>query len=549
MGGVEDTESVGLELEIPGGERRAQLLAALARLIRLRGFETFVTTPLLLPAPEFFPERWERSVRGAGRLLARLMRYAGLGKRRLRLHGFRRQPDQVGEGAWVRRYGEDTAAWFAGFHDDACHFGLELRGLSSETRLVATLGHEVAHAYREEHSLVVRDRGTEEKLTDLTAVYLGFGVFLLEASHFVETGGYSEMGDRLLYQRGSLGYLSPAEFALVLSAQVVARDLHASARRAIHEALSPNHARLFELGCEEFSRDIVGLRVELGIPEPSNWPKAPDLTAFTGLPVTDEEIECSETDGEDQAPAVVDMPGHVAFRVRSQKHVVLTVLGCGLAFMLCIAIQASGGVWLVFLALGGLGGYVLGAAKTKTECSDCGASLVDDSARCGSCGARFVGKIDHRDERLDALEKYHASLPSKQETENTDESDDRDDQVVELLTAMFVAWAMTRGLGAGGRSQAVLELEQRVAKGDFDATALYRAWLVEPEMLDDEATAFAFYYMQEAPQRLRNRDFEIITTANSLADDPTSYRRFATVLDRRFQEWRAAAGGLPHHAL
>jgi hypothetical protein len=37
--------------------------------------------------------------------------------------------------------------------------------------------------------------------------------------------------------------------------------------------------------------------------------------------------------------------------------------------------------------------------------------------------------------------------------------------------------------------------------------------------------------------------------AASFGDDPGSYRRFAAVLDRRFEEWRAAAGGKPEHAI
>ena len=154
---MEPAERIALELELPVGEARERLLDALARLIRLRGFETFVGAPLLLPEPRFFPERWERSLRGAGRLLTRLLRYANLDAHAVRLRGFRRAASQVGESLWIRRYGDTAAAWYAGTHDGVCHFGLELRGLDNEELLVATLAHEVAHAFREEHALCVRD--------------------------------------------------------------------------------------------------------------------------------------------------------------------------------------------------------------------------------------------------------------------------------------------------------------------------------------------------------------------------------------------------------
>jgi hypothetical protein len=153
---VQPEGRIGVELELPVGESRERLLDALARLIRLAGFERFVGAPLLLPDPRFFPDRWDRSLQGAGRLLARLLRYAQLDKFGVRLRGFRKSSREVGERIWIRQYGDTAAAWYAGTHDGVCHFGLELRGLDNEERLVAALAHEVAHAFREKHGLCVR---------------------------------------------------------------------------------------------------------------------------------------------------------------------------------------------------------------------------------------------------------------------------------------------------------------------------------------------------------------------------------------------------------
>lgn len=237
-----DREIVALETELPEGERRERLLQALARVIALRGYEAFINAPILRPSAEYFPEPVERTLRGAGVLVLRLLRYAKLNPLPVLLTGYQNRTGHVAEGISLHDPQLKAAAWYAGIQEGVCHFGLELRGLRDDSALLAALAHEVTHAYRDRHSLAVRDRDAEEKLTDLTAVYLGFGVFLANASHRVETGGYSE-GGRLSYERHSLGYLSPAEFALLLATQVVTRGNHESERRKVRGALSPNHSK------------------------------------------------------------------------------------------------------------------------------------------------------------------------------------------------------------------------------------------------------------------------------------------------------------------
>ncbi len=544
---MEPEKRTALELELPIGDARERLLDALARLIRLRGFETFVGAPLLLPEPRFFPERWERSLRGAGRLLTRLLRYASLDAHAVRLRGFRRAATQVGESLWLRRYGDTAAAWYAGTHDGVCHFGLELRGLENEELLVAALAHEVAHAFREEHALCVRDRDAEEKLTDLASVYLGFGVFLANASLLVESGGYSEGGQRLLYERHSLGYLSPAEFALLLSAQVVTRD-RPEERRALRAALRPNHARLFERGCQELSLDLESLRARLGVPEPETWPAPAAIADLLGKPVTDADIECIDPDDRADPSGAGrgrDVSGHVAFRVRQRASALFAMGGFVMACVLGALFEPPGVFWAALLGVGTIGGYYWGAQRNTDECSDCRARLATDVERCNGCQASIVGEIANRAERLDALERYQASRPRP---EKSSIPAGLDDPMAELLTAMFLAWGYCRGLASDKSLEAARELERRCLAGDFDTRALARTW-VRGRTLNDEGTAFGRYYIRLAPARVRARDLEIVRTAAAFGDDPQSYRRFATVLDRRFEEWRSAAGGRPEHVV
>jgi len=67
--------------------------------------------------------------------------------------------------------------------------------------------------------------------------------------------------------------------------------------------------------------------------------------------------------------------------------------------------------------------------------------------------------------------------------------------------------------------------------------------------LNPQGTAFGRYYMRAAPARVRARDLEIVRMAAAFGDDPPSYRRYAAVLERRYEEWSTAAGERPVHAL
>jgi len=63
-----------------------------------------------------------------------------------------------------------------------CRFGLDIEQLGDAQILIAALCHEIGHAFRTRHGLVKADWSREEDLTDLTTIYLGFGIFTVNAS-------------------------------------------------------------------------------------------------------------------------------------------------------------------------------------------------------------------------------------------------------------------------------------------------------------------------------------------------------------------------------
>jgi hypothetical protein len=170
-------ESELIDYELPDDERREQLLEAMALLIERGGWQPLVCSHIIEPTAEFFPDRWEPNERGVERLLRRLLGYAGLGGLGVRLVTYdqaERSYLDAQERVLGRRSG--AQAWFAGIEDGRCRFGVDVDQLNDPENLIGVLAHEVAHAYRRHHGLCAANPSVEEYLTDLTTVYLGFGV-------------------------------------------------------------------------------------------------------------------------------------------------------------------------------------------------------------------------------------------------------------------------------------------------------------------------------------------------------------------------------------
>lgn len=250
-------------------EERGQLLDELRLLIEQRGPETFLAAPIRQPTPEDFPDPFEPSARGVERLLNRILGYAGIGEYEVVLDTFS-QPDEIqglsdrGERA---KWGHDgAAAWFAGIDGGRCHFGVaEERMVGEPVTLVATLCHEVAHAWRHHHGLVEADHDTEELLTDLSTVFLGFGILTTNGSYVYRQGGeYTGTVAISRWSHARAGYLSPESMSFLLAAQVRARRLGWWARRRVGARLEANqashyHWALRTLGSADEVRKALGI--------------------------------------------------------------------------------------------------------------------------------------------------------------------------------------------------------------------------------------------------------------------------------------------------
>ena len=391
------------EFELPQREEADYLLAGLSNLIRLRGADTFVSAPILLAEPRFFPDPVEARVRGVSVLIRRLLAYAGLEPTRLDIEIYDDQ--RYDAMAKTDEPHGGTAAWFMDVADGVYRFGVRETELRDEQSLIGTLGHEVAHAYRHHHRLVVQNRNVEEQLTDLTTVYLGFGAFALETSFQFKTGHYGESGQRMLYERQTRGYLRPGQLAFLLGAQLVARGTRDGLLGEVFGSLSDNQAAAVREAMTLLGEDVDVLLHTLGLPPPTTWAPPQNLAdALVPLPPT--EVRLLDRPKAQRARSELDKFG---FRVAGTHRFYGAALGLVVGFTGALLLDLVDGFWPLTLALGCVG-LLIGRQTRAAWCSGCSHRVRRQATDCGFCSLRLVGDIRILADRFTAEDSYRAKL-------------------------------------------------------------------------------------------------------------------------------------------
>jgi hypothetical protein len=388
---------------LPPPAERESLLGALADLVAQAGADTLLTAPLVTADARCFPEPWSPTGGGAWLLARRLLVYAGLGELSLRLdvgayaehiraHDHRGHLHDGGH--------QGAAAWFAGIEDGECWFGVDAAGLETPDVLVAALAHEVAHAYREAHGLVVADRDEEERLTDLTTIYLGFGVLTTNASYRYRAVATGDLGSWSAHSH--LGYLSPQAMSFLLAAHTKLRGEARGDQRAVARALETNQAAFFHAAWRELSRPALLARLSLPA----------DIPAVRVLPA----VVIEEPPGHGvEAPGESDVgsnDGRPVFRHEVTMRGALGAAGLvvgGLA-LLVLHLRGATAVGLALLAVGVVVGPLVGGRRRWDQCASCSATIPAAATRCPGCRGHVVGRIDHPGQRLDAEEQLTDEL-------------------------------------------------------------------------------------------------------------------------------------------
>jgi hypothetical protein len=378
---------------LPSADEREHLLDALAELIDDRGWQHFVTAPVVRPQAKYFPDPWSPDAAGVWRLARRFLRYADLPRldASVELFDEGREPD-LGYGHSTRHAG--AAAWFAGIEDGLCHFGANVDQLDDPAGITAAMAHECSHAFRCAHDLMVEDLDVEEQLTDLTTVYLGFGILILNAAarhRSWNPGGQVTAG---AYSFQSLGYLSPQALAFLLAAQLRVRGASIG---AIRGDLETNQASYLARADAWLAKHAPDLAERLGVPEPTQWPDGPDLEDLLA-PIDDEPDF-------DALPMEEDEVGLEVARMPQSRASNGTIAGALLGLLVVMGSSSLGGVWLA-VGVGAaaaliVAGRKIGAAHPRWECSNCRMTVQRSMAQCPACRGAIVRELARPEDRLD----------------------------------------------------------------------------------------------------------------------------------------------------
>src|SRR5207248_523074 len=131
--------------------------------------------PIILPTSEFFPDPWDGSPRAVRRMFHRVCRYMGVDPDAVQLELFHAPSKQVLDplvGFTAGTWSGAEEPWQKG------NIRVEKSGIDRPADLVGVMAHELAHQRLLGEGRADAGAYDNELLTDLTAVFHGFGVFL-----------------------------------------------------------------------------------------------------------------------------------------------------------------------------------------------------------------------------------------------------------------------------------------------------------------------------------------------------------------------------------
>lgn len=245
---------------LPSPDEQARIIEQLGVLCRQCGPERLLDARILRPRPDDFPDPWSATEQGVGILARRLLKHTHLHQLAVKV--------QLYDHRTIGGPHYDAPAWFAGIDRDASGqltavFGVHRDTMVEPNRLVATMAHETAHCFRRFHGIEVTPLDVEEQLTDLTTIYLGFGVLCTNGALLVRLHGGARSTSRS-------GYVAPQVLAFALAAQVVARDWGRLKQIGLTQWLEPDQRVYFKRALKALRADPKELRRLLGIDEPND---------------------------------------------------------------------------------------------------------------------------------------------------------------------------------------------------------------------------------------------------------------------------------------
>jgi hypothetical protein len=347
------------------------------------GAELLFTAPLVEPEGAWFPDAWSPDIDGVRRLLRRLMAHAGMAGVPATVVPFVFEADgddgEDGEGRGERH----VIAYFEGIEDGVCRFGVNCTAIDDPEYLIGILAHEIAHAYRTMHGLVVDDRDEEEELTDLTTILLGFGIFTTNNALRSARDSYE-----LSVRRA--GYLTAHVMAFAFGVWLAGRG-RAVERRCAELWLEPVQRSMFAKTVRHLRQEHVLGDLGASLGGAARGPA--DLEPEGALGADAEPIDFGAKRGE-------------TFRVRVRPALGLALAGAVSGAFAMGVLEPSRMRVIAGMLAGLVAGWAVGRLLQRDECAriECDRTIPAVAARCPSCGAVIRGELRDRTEIHDALE-------------------------------------------------------------------------------------------------------------------------------------------------
>jgi len=384
---------------LPSGEERDWLGRSLRDLIRAKGIAQFVSAPLLTPSDDDFPDPWDGSVRAAHRITQRLMHHAGLRDLRISLTALP-DDDAAPEDAWDA----GTAGWFSGIEDGGARFGIQPKEIGDPASVVGIMAHEVAHAWRQKHELIDADRDAEEHLTDVTTIFLGFGILTTNATERYRSWRKLRA---TAHQTKAMGYLPAPAMSWLLALQASARA-NKKELAVIRRYLEPNQKGWLDEAIDVIAADPRYLDA-LMLPPREAWPPFIARTPVTVVDPRPDDIR--EAPSASERGETTRNAGQTAYRLEASRPAMRLFLGAWLGAIagLIVALvgtntgilQESKSLAIVVAVAAGIGAIAGATRKHLYRCSDitCRAVAPPDAAVCPACGSSFARTIAPREWR------------------------------------------------------------------------------------------------------------------------------------------------------
>jgi hypothetical protein len=173
---------------------------------------------VILPTPEFFPDKFDYSPESYVAMFERIRGYMGLAEEQIRLGFYAEEADHRPGGSMpgVLYSTKGTAGLYHGVRseDGKLVVMVEAKQMRDPTAFVATVAHELGHVLLLGQGRLSRDEPDHEPLTDLLTIFFGLGVFTANAN--IHESHWTQL-NRSGWSVGKHGYLSQREIAYGLA--------------------------------------------------------------------------------------------------------------------------------------------------------------------------------------------------------------------------------------------------------------------------------------------------------------------------------------------